>query len=83
MSEAVGFISGGRIENHDQGWGLVSYSASMEKAHYWFADGQTHCGQAKYFVSECGVISHTTDGFPMLEPGNFPKCKRCLKKRGE
>ncbi|MCU7839737.1 MAG: hypothetical protein KZQ94_10225 [Candidatus Thiodiazotropha sp. (ex Troendleina suluensis)] len=78
-----GFISGGPIEL-ENGWAIIPFVG--ERAHYWERNeiegfAQIFKGeQVKPYKSLCGVEGLIYAGVPALERGNWPKCKRCMRK---
>jgi hypothetical protein len=79
MQEA--FCSAGPIENlqEDQThWGLHPFVG--KKAHHWKVVRVFEGGA--YLISDCGNDTAATTRVPLLNPGNWPKCKLCgrLKK---
>lgn len=68
-----------------KGWAKIPFVG--EKPH-WYVDvsavGRTAYPEApadtRWFESLCGVVAVTNDRLGVMTPGNYPLCKRCLKK---
>lgn len=85
MSEQAntGYFAIGPIEHLTKGWAVMPFIG--RKAHHWTEDTKTmqptirDGGRVRYYVSACGLLSATSKSVPALNPGNFPKCKRCQR----
>lgn len=73
-------MSGGPIEPFPEGWALIPFVG--ERAHYWRETVPGMCGgvRVRNYRSMCGLKGETARHSPALEPGNWPKCKRCERK---
>ena len=84
MSEPRNQFSGGPIAKMEGGWGIAAFGG--QKAHYW-KDCTAEFEPTIYkeipvtaYRSLCGVLAAThPSGGPMLEPGTFKQCKKCLR----
>ncbi|WP_333676808.1 hypothetical protein [Dyella sp.] len=86
----VAMFSGGPIENFTGGWAKLCFVG--EKPHYWRDDTEALKKQltpdlleslpadVRFYRSLCGVFGTSADKTPPLGAGNFPPCKRCMKK---
>lgn len=71
----------GTITNFTKGWAIIPLE---KKPHYWVEIDINvgfvgECGRVKFYTSLCGLGGETNSMLPPIVPGNFPKCKRCLK----
>lgn len=81
-------MSGGPIEHLVSGFALMPFVGT--KAHYWIEDKQTlpptigGAGRVRYYTSRCNLTAVTNNRVMALDPGDWPKCKRCelAKKAG-
>lgn len=79
----MNLISGGPIRPFKKGWALIQ---SFSKTHYWTEDSEEiprilgENGRVRRYVALCGHVGLTHNRMPALEPGNFPRCKKCLKQ---
>ena len=70
-------LTGGPIHDLEEGWAVMPFG--RETAHYWQKGADLGEGATGY-MSLCGVKGVTLPKAPALEPGNFPRCKRCQRK---
>ncbi|MDF3858096.1 hypothetical protein P3W70_07050 [Achromobacter denitrificans] len=59
-----------------QGWGILPFRG--DKAHYFQRGSQTPEG-GRFVYSNCGMRGAETEQVPLLVPGNFPRCQRCVQ----
>lgn len=78
-------FSGGPIEGFTGGWAKLCFIG--EKPHYWQENTdrvRKHVpgmsADMRTYISLCGVSGYSTPKAPPLGAGNYPVCKRCLKK---
>lgn len=77
-------ISAGPIEHMEKGWAVMPFVGG--KAHYWVEDKDTmppkirYGERVRYYKSHCGISAVTNNKVPALQPGSWPRCKRCNTK---
>jgi hypothetical protein len=77
-------FGGEAIQDFATGWALMFPVGKC--AHYWEEDTTTMPptigpgGRRRYYVSLCGVGAVACDALKPFGLGNFPRCKRCLRK---
>lgn len=75
----MGYLTGGPI-NLKKGWAVVPFQTN--KAHFMEEDTVDAYidkgGRVRFYRTLCGMEVTTDDKRPALEPGNWPKCKRCM-----
>lgn len=75
------FITGGPIDLAE-GWAKIPFTG--ERAHFWVDDKIDAIGprgRTKFYTSLCGRDATTDPKLPALDPGNWPKCKRCERAK--
>lgn len=68
-----------------QGWAKVAFCGN---APHWFMDVTENARKAfpdapedvRWLISLCGFRAVTNDRNGLFRPGNYPLCKRCMKK---
>lgn len=80
----MGLLTLGTLDKFKRGWALMPFSGKC--AHWWedvtkeFPSHITPRGRVRVYKSSCGVLGFGDDGIKPLHQGNFPSCKRCIKK---
>ena len=78
-----GHIAIGAIEHLTKGWALLPFQG--KRAHFWEEDTTTlppkirDGGRVRYYTALCGIVGVTDKQVPALNPGNWPRCKRCAR----
>lgn len=70
-------ITGGPVgDDFREGWACHPYLSW--KAHFFSINGFFSSRSfTRYVTAKCGFERPVNNVFPLLEPGDFPKCKRC------
>lgn len=77
----MNLLSGPPLKNLRKGWALLPFVGN--RAHYWIEDTEIPLaklderGRIRYYQSKCRLLGVTRPTVPALEPGNWPRCKRC------
>lgn len=74
-------ISGGPAENVDSGWLRPIFHRG--KTHFYRRQSSSYInehGRWYYWIASCGHEAFSCARQPMLNPGNWPRCKKCEKK---
>lgn len=76
------YLALGIQEDFTEGWALIPFKG--EKVHFWKAvkidvPRIYKGGRVSFYRSKCGLVAKTGKGVHPLNPGNFPKCKRCKR----
>lgn len=75
-------ISGGPAGQVKEGW-LRTVFPHGSKTHYFTLQDSSYInehGRWHYWTASCGREAFTCARQPMLNPGNWPRCKRCEQK---
>lgn len=75
-------ISGVPAVDVKQGW-LRTVFPHGAKTHYFTLQDSSYInehGRWYYWIASCGHEAFTCAKQPMLNPGNWPRCKRCERK---
>ncbi len=67
LPQARGYCSGPRVSKFIEGWALALWG----RVHYFTRE------EVDFVKSRCGKVIAIAGG--LFHPGNFPRCKTCLK----
>ncbi|GAB4297078.1 MAG: hypothetical protein Kow0096_14920 [Thiohalomonadaceae bacterium] len=75
-------MTGGPAPELRSGWAVMPFVG--EVAHFWREVKQVvpriHDGErVRQYLALCGATATAYAGAQALEPGNWPKCRRCMK----